>query len=207
MIVATILLALLASMLAGAINAYAGFDITGAKTEEIILTPGADVIDTTVAGRDFTVAGFSPVTINEVKVNTEKEVTLNVKRYTTESSDCTLANIYSEDYPIDFSKNTYSYKLKLPKNVNNIDLEIVPSDEESATYQVEGNEKLKNNSKITIDVRAQDGTTCKYEITIKKSSNTWKYIVVIVLLLSVLVVASVVLYKYLKKSKGKYKYE
>lgn len=136
-----------------------------------------------------------------------KEVTLNVKRYTTESSDCTLANIYSEDYPIDFSKNTYSYKLKLPKNVNNIDLEIVPSDEESATYQVEGNEKLKNNSKITIDVRAQDGTTCKYEITIKKSSNTWKYIVVIVLLLSVLVVASVVLYKYLKKSKGKYKYE
>lgn len=55
------------------------FDITGAKTEEIILTPGADVIDTTVAGRDFTVAGFSPVTINEVKVNTEKEVTLNVK--------------------------------------------------------------------------------------------------------------------------------
>ena len=31
MIVATILLALLASMLAGAINAYAGFDITGAK--------------------------------------------------------------------------------------------------------------------------------------------------------------------------------
>ncbi len=136
-----------------------------------------------------------------------KEITLNVKRYTTESNDCTLANIYSEDYPIDFSKNTYSYKLKLPKNVNSIDLSVVPSDEESATYQIEGNEKLKNNSKITIDVRAQDGTTCKYEITIKKSSNTWKYIVVIVLLLSVLVVASVVLYRYLKKSKGKYKYE
>lgn len=136
-----------------------------------------------------------------------KEVTLNVKRYTTESSDCTLANIFSEDYPIDFAKNTYSYKLKLPKNVNSIDLSVVPSDEDSATYQIEGNEKLKNNSKITIDVRAQDGTTCKYEITIKKSSNTWKYIVVIVLLLSVLVVASVVLYKYLKKSKGKYKYE
>lgn len=136
-----------------------------------------------------------------------KEITLNVKRYTNESSDCTLANIYSEDYPIDFSKNTYSYKLKLPKNVNNIDLSVVPSDEETATYQIEGNEKLKNNSKITINVRAQDGTTCKYEITIKKSSNTWKYIVVIVLLLSVLIVASVVLYKYLKKSKGKYKYE
>lgn len=136
-----------------------------------------------------------------------KEVTLNIKRYTSESSDCTLANIFSEDYPIDFAKNTYSYKLKLPKNVNSIDLEVVPSDEAAATYQIEGNEKLKNNSKITINVRAQDGTTCKYEIKIKKSSNTWKYIVVIVLLLSVLVVASVVLYRYLKKSKGKYKYE
>lgn len=137
----------------------------------------------------------------------KREVTLKVNRYTNLNNDCTLANIYSEDYAIDFSKNTYSYKLKLPKNVNSIDFEVVPSDEENATYAIEGNEKLRNNSVIKIDVRAEDGTTCQYTIKIKKSSNTWKYIVAIVLLVGVLAVSSVLLYRYLKKSKGKYKYE
>ncbi|MCH5167338.1 MAG: hypothetical protein J1F35_05535 [Erysipelotrichales bacterium] len=136
----------------------------------------------------------------------KKEVTLKVKRYTNLSNDCTLANIYSEDYNIDFSKNTYSYKLKLKKSVSSIDFEVVPT-EETSTFSIEGNEKLKNNSVIKIDVRAEDGTTCEYSIKIKKSSNTWKYILAIVLLVSVLVASSVLLYRYLKKSKGKYKYE
>ena len=135
-----------------------------------------------------------------------KEVTLKVKRYTNLSNDCTLANIYTEDYSIDFSKNTYSYKLKLPKSVSSLDLEVIPT-EESSTFSIDGNEKLKNNSVIKIDVRAEDGTTCEYSIKIKKSSNTWKYILAIVLLVGVLVVSSVLLYRYLKKSKGKYKYE
>lgn len=137
----------------------------------------------------------------------KKEVTLKVNRYTNLNNDCTLANIYSEEYPIEFSPNTYSYKLTLPKNANSIDFEVVPSDEENATYSIEGNEKLKNKSVIKIDVRAEDGTTCQYTIKIKKESNTWKYIVAIALLVGVLAVASVMLYRYLKKSKGRYKYE
>lgn len=137
----------------------------------------------------------------------KKEVTLKVKRYTNLSNDCTLANIYSEEYPIEFAKNTYSYKLSLPKNVKSLNLEVIPSDSENATFSIEGNEKLKNNSVIKIDVRAEDGTTCEYSIKVKKSSNTWKYILVIFLLTSVLIVTSVLLYRYLKKSKGKYKYE
>lgn len=137
----------------------------------------------------------------------KKEVTLKVNRYTNLNNDCTLANIYSEEYPIEFSPNTYSYKLTLPKNVNSIDFEVVLSDEENASYSIEGNEKLKNKSTIKIDVRAEDGTTCQYTIKIKKQSNTWKYIVAIALLLGVLAVSSVLLYRYLKKSKGRYKYE
>lgn len=137
----------------------------------------------------------------------KREVTLKVNRYNNLNNDCTLANIYSEEYPIEFSPNTYSYKLSLPKNVNSIDFEVVLSDEENASYSIEGNEKLKNKSTIKIDVRAEDGTTCQYTIKIKKESNTWKYIVAIALLAGVLVVASVLLYRYLKKSKGRYKYE
>lgn len=137
----------------------------------------------------------------------KRTVTINVKRYTTESNDCNLANIYIEDYSLDFSKNVYDYKLKLPKNVTSLDLEVVVSDEENATYEIQGNEKLKNNSKVVIEVKAEDGTLCYYTIKIKKSSNAWKYIVLIVLLLGALITASVFLYRYLKKSKGKYKYE
>lgn len=137
----------------------------------------------------------------------KREVTLKVNRYTNLNNDCTLANIYSEEYAIEFSPNTYSYKLTLPKNVNTLDFEVVLSDEENASYSIEGNEKLKNKSTIKIDVRAEDGTMCQYTIKIKKESNTWKYIVAIALLLGVLVVASVLLYRYLKKSKGRYKYE
>lgn len=137
----------------------------------------------------------------------KKEVTLKVNRYVNLNNDCTLANIYSEEYPIEFTPNTYSYKLTLPKNINTLDFEVVLSDEANATYSISGNEKLKNRSTIKIDVRAEDGTICQYTIKIKKESNTWKYIVAILLLISVLVVSSVLLYRYLKKSKGRYKYE
>lgn len=136
-----------------------------------------------------------------------KEVTLKVKRYTNLSNDCTLANIYSEEYPLDFSKNNYNYKLTLPKKAKAINLEVVPTDTENATYEVTGNENLKNRSVIKIDVRAEDGTMCQYTIKIKKNSNTWKYIIIIVLLISILIGASFFLYRYLMKSKGKYKYE
>ena len=137
----------------------------------------------------------------------KREVTLKVNRYTNLNNDCTLANIYSEEYPIEFSPNMYSYKLTKQKNVSTLDFEVVLSDEANATYSIEGNEKLKNRSTIKIDVRAEDGTTCQYTIKIKKESNTWKYIVAIALLIGVLAVSSVLLYRYLKKSKGRYKYE
>lgn len=137
----------------------------------------------------------------------KKEINLNVKRYSVESSDCTLANIYIEDYSLEFSKNKYEYVLDLPKNVKSLDITVVPTQEQSATYEILGNEKLKNKSVIDITVLSADGTECNYQIKIKKTSNTWKYILLIVLLGGALVTALYFLYKFLKKSKGKYKYE
>lgn len=136
-----------------------------------------------------------------------REVTFNIIRYTTLSNDCSLANIYSENYNFDFAKNKKDYTLKVEKNVSSIDFEIIPTDEENATFTVNGNEKLRNKSVITIDVIAEDGSSCLYTIKIKKDSNTWKYILAIVLLVGVLATSSILLYRYLKKSKGKYKYE
>ena len=137
----------------------------------------------------------------------KREVTFNVTRYSVETSDCTLANIYIEDYDIEFSKNKYEYALTLPKNVKSLDIVVVPTQEQSATYEIRGNESLKNKSVIDIIVLSADGNECNYQIKIKKTSNTWKYVLLIILLTGALGTAIYFLYKFLKKSKGKYKYE
>lgn len=136
-----------------------------------------------------------------------REVNFNITRYSVETSDCTLANIYIEDYSIEFSKNKYDYTLTLPKNVKSLDIVVVPTQELSATYEIRGNENLKNKSVIDIVVLSADGNECNYQIKVRKNSNTWKYVLLILLLIGALTTAVYFLYKYLKKSKGKYKYE
>ena len=68
-------------------------------------------------------------------------------------------------------------------------------------------ENLKNKSVIDIVVLSADGNECNYQIKVRKNSNTWKYVLLILLLIGALATAVYFLYKYLKKSKGKYKYE
>ena len=138
---------------------------------------------------------------------TTKVVKFKITHSNGKSNDCSLANIYIEEYPIEFNKNEYSYKLTLPKNVTSLDMEVIPTDELNAKYTIENNEKLQHNSVVKVIVIAQDGTECNYDIRISKDSNLWKLLVVIALIVGGLIVAIIFLYRYLKKSKGKYKYE
>lgn len=134
-------------------------------------------------------------------------VNINVSRYYVPSSDCSLMNIHIEDYPLDFSKNKFDYKLKVNKEISSLDLEAIVKDTEHAKFEIKGNEKLKNNSEISILVTAEDGTECTYKIKIKKGSDAWKYILIIVLLIGIIGTGAYFLQKNLRKSKGKYKYE
>lgn len=138
---------------------------------------------------------------------TTKVVEFNVNHDTDSKSDCSLAQIYIEKYPIDFASNNYVYNLKLPKDVTSLDMEVIATDSIGAKYSIENNEKLKHKSVVNILVVAQDGTECNYEIHISKDNNFWKLLIVIVLIVAGLIVAAIFLFKYIKKSKGKYKYE
>jgi hypothetical protein len=161
-----------------------------------------------IVGNDNLVDEEGIISINiTAEDGTKRTVTLNVKRYSGDNDDCTLANIYINDYPLDFDKNIKEYTLTLPKKVKSLDIEVVPTDELNAKYEINGNEKLKNNSVIDIVVVSENGTKCNYSIKISKNNNTWKYIVLIILLIAALIVSTLILYKYLKKSKGRYKYE
>lgn len=147
------------------------------------------------------------ITIEIVGSDTEKrEITINVKRQDSESSDCQLSSIYHSEYFVDFSKNIMDYSLKIPKNVKTLNPEIEAGNDEQEIV-VKGDENLKNNSRIEIEVTAGDGTVCTYTITIKKESNTWKYVLMILILIVILAVAGILLMRYLKKSKGTYQYE
>lgn len=137
---------------------------------------------------------------------TQATTIFNVERYVKKSSNCNLANIYSEDYSIDFSKNTYEYTIKVAKDVKEIRLKTVAS-ESSQLIDIRGNENLKHRSEIKILVTAEDGTECTYVLKIRKSNNTWKYILLIIILVGVLGTSIYFFYKYMKKSKGRYKYE
>lgn len=174
----------------------------------VVAVPEDERATITVTGNTEMTNEDSIISIKVVAEDgTTKEITLNIKRYSGENDDCTLANISINNYPLDFEKNTFDYTLRLPKSIKDLEIEVAPTDELNATYEIKGNKNLSNNKKIEIIVIAQDGSQCNYTIKIKKSNNTWKYILLIFLLIGALVTSSYFLFRFLRKSKGKYKYE
>ena len=137
---------------------------------------------------------------------TKRTVVLDVKRYEMKDNNCYLHSISSEDVAIEFSKKQPDYEVKIGKNVKSLDLKVAVLNDKQ-TYSIKGNEGLKNNSVIEIEVIAEDGTECLYSIKVKKPSNAWKYIIIIVLLIGIICGGVYFFFKYLKKSKGTYKYE
>jgi hypothetical protein len=137
-----------------------------------------------------------------------KTIKLDVTRYTGESKDCTIANIAINDYELsNFDKNNYKYNLRINRKTKSLYMEIIPSDPLHATVEVLGNNNLGNNSIITINVKAENGDVCTYNINIKKSSGAWIPVLITSIVLVILIVAGIFIYRYVKRSKDMYKYE
>ena len=146
--------------------------------------------------------------IVEAENGDTKTVIINVRRYEGESSDCNIANIAMTGYEINhFDKTNYDYQLGIKGKTKSINFEIIPSDPLHAEYEIIGNENLQNNSVITINVKAEDGTMCYYNIKVKKMSGFWKVVFIIVIITIVLLLAVYFIYRYLKRSKNQYEYE
>lgn len=113
------------------------------------------------------------------------------------SSDALLSSIKISGYPIDFDKNKFDYELTIFET-DKLPIQYYTSSEKARAY-MEGNEELKDGSKISIYVTSENGYYKKvYTITvhIKKESNvlsnTLKYIVIGlgITLLALLVIVS-----------------
>lgn len=110
------------------------------------------------------------------------------------SSNSKLSSLTIKGYNLNFKPDVKEYKLKIDKDVNALDIEVTPEDSK-AKYEITGNEQLKNKSKITIKVTAEDETTTEYIITIKKGGSN---IIVIILIIIVLGIAGVVGFKLIR---------
>lgn len=135
--------------------------------------------------------GSNKITITvtaESGLSTKYELIVTREDY--DSSDNYLKDIVIKNYPISFNRNVFNYNITI--NGEN-KLAISPVTEKNdATYEIVGNNKLKNGSKILIKVSDKEGSIREYSINIKKNGNVeikW-----IILLLEFITIIALLLY-------------
>ena len=111
-----------------------------------------------------------------IKVTAEngatQEYSINVKRLKVGEvlgDNPNIANIVITGYNINFNPMTTSYNLKLDNKTKSLSISVVMQ-EEGATYQINGNNDLKNGDIITINTTSMDGTQNTYKIIIEKNN-------------------------------------
>lgn len=117
------------------------------------------------------------------------------------SSDASIKDLIIKNYNLEFSSDIYNYDLVIDGE-KNLDIEVILNDDK-AKYTIKGNNNLKDNSIIEIEVIAEDGSSQIYRININKisesNSNTIiQYIKIIPLIGFVLLISIVLIIKTIK---------
>ena len=103
---------------------------------------------------------------------TKRTYTINITREAL-TADATLKELIIDEVEnFELIEDKYNYTIKIAKNVKELSLSYVTSDD-NATVEIEGNENLKDGSKVRITVIAEDGTKKVYTLTVsKEKANT-----------------------------------
>lgn len=118
------------------------------------------------------------------------------------SEDASIKNLIIKNYNINFSSDIYNYDL-LIDGEEKLDIEVILNDNKSK-YKILGNNNLKNNSVIKIEVQAENEAILIYKINILKlnkntSSSIINYIKILPLTIFVILVFVVLIVKLIKK--------
>ena len=152
------------------------------------------VISIIVTGKDGRISTY--------KININKEVYIM-------SNNAKLKSLNIVGYDINFNSTTNEYPLIIDKDTKSLNINYETEDSK-ASVNITGNENLVNNSSVIVNVVAEDGTENNYviNITLKKETNAFKYIFVIILVLA-LGAGGYYIYKRFIASKmgDKYEYE
>lgn len=164
----------------------------------LILTENVDKLKFDITLNDakatYEIIGNENLKVGENKIiikvtaedNKVKEYTLNVKKESICKESISLKNISVNGYILNYYKNNYNYELKI-NNEDKLDINI-ENDNDKLTYEIIGNEKLKNGSKI--EIKITDGTdTESYFINIikNKTPNIW-----LICLLNVIIIVLII---------------
>ena len=111
-----------------------------------------------------------------------------------------IKNISIEGYNLGFDYSKQDYKLLIKKEDQlNITIDM---DDPNATYQITGNENLKDGSIITIITQSVDGSaTQKYSIEITKPKDTAYYAIAATIVVLTITIPALFYFKYVKPKK------
>jgi len=119
-----------------------------------------------------------------------------------ESSNTDIKSIKIKGYHLNFDKNSKTFHLNINKEDTELDITVNTKDK-NASYEIEGNESLKDGSVIKIIVTAEDGSSDTYRIIIeKKSSNVMSFVMAGIILI---IIIGLVIFFIIKKNKNKAK--
>ncbi|MDD4187166.1 MAG: cadherin-like beta sandwich domain-containing protein [Bacilli bacterium] len=173
-------------------------DISVAIPEETTLEVGENEIIITLTNNE----GESSVYTIKVKRLNEGEVIREL------STDATLKSVSFAPYKVDFSPNTFNYKIEIDSKTTEISVTAVPKSE-YASYEVIGNTDLSDGSIIKIEVTAEDGTIINYDFHISVKQNIFEeyrlYIIIAGALILVLLIIVIIIKSNNKKKKNKAK--
>ena len=166
---------------------------------EIKATANSEKSKVTIEGDKNLVVGENVFTIT-VEAENGKQTVYKITVVRKEngyklSSNNYIKSLTIENHGLDFLKDVYRYTIKTKED--KLDLSIVLEDEKSE-YDITGNNKLKDGSKITIKVTAENGDVRTYILDIEKSSNL---IIIIIIILVTLITAGLITIVLLKRRK------
>lgn len=118
-----------------------------------------------------------------------------------ESSNTGIKRIKVRGYNFKFNKNSKTFYLNIDKEDTELDITVTLNDK-NASYEIEGNENLKDGSVIRIIVTAEDNSSDTYRIIITKNDTNYTPIIigVIALIIIIVIIAFIIIKK--KKSKN-----
>ena len=170
----------------------------------VLATPEDATSKVTVEGNENLKVGENVITITlKDDVNNEQVYKVKVNRLNegeTLGDNPNIQDISIKGYSLQFNYDKESYKLVIGKE-KSLDISVV-MDDENATYEILGNNDLKDGSIIKIVTKSMDESKTKtYTIEITKPDYTTYHIIGGILIALVIIIPIIIYFRYAKNKK------
>ena len=170
---------------------------------EVLAVPAKETSSVKITGNDNLKVGNNVIKIDvKSEKGTIKSYLIKVNRLKEGETLGNNANIKSlsvEGYslPFDYNKTDYKLVINQEKKLNI----IVVMDDPTATYEIKGNENLKDGSIIEIITKSQDGSSKTYKIEITKPNHSIYFVIFGLLIATAIAIPLIVYFRSVKTKK------